>query len=322
MTSEDNTSEHTAPADDASSEPRAPRDQKPLGYWLRTVDALLTQEFATAFDTASDGSGAGRRDWMILNVLSGDVDAPGFAERLARKGKRLSGLAERGWVQQQGDGTWTITDEGRAAQARLSEVVEGIRSRVAGAVSPEDFATTMASLETIARELGWDENAPRAHRGFRRGFGPGFGSWRGRGQFAGRAGFGPWSRDGQPEPADGEIRDGHGHNRHRGFGPGFGPRGPRPAGAPEDGFDPAGAHAQCGHGHGHGHGFGPGHGHGHGFGPGHGHGHGFGPGEHRGEHRRGRDGSRDGRGAERAYERGFDAGFARGSTAAAASDAV
>ena len=70
-------------------------DPKPLGFWLRTVDALLSQEFATAFD----GTGASRRDWMILNILSGDVDVPGFAERLARKGKRLGGLAERGWAE-------------------------------------------------------------------------------------------------------------------------------------------------------------------------------------------------------------------------------
>ena len=205
MTTEDDISQNT-PTPDA----------KPLGFWLRTVDALLSQEFATAFD----GAGAGGREWMILNVLSGDVDAPGFAERLARKGKRLGGLAERGWVQQQGDGTWTITDEGRAAQARLGEIVEGIRSRVAGTVSPEDFATTLASLEAIARELGWDENAPKIRRGYRPGFG------RRRSGFPGRPGFGAWAGRGAPEPVDGEIRDGYGHNRHHGFRPGFGPGGP------------------------------------------------------------------------------------------------
>ena len=95
---------------------------------------------------------------MLLNVVAGDVDAPGFAERLARKGKRLRGLEQRGWVEETGDGTWILTDEGRAAKERLGAIVDGIRSRVAGAVSPEDFATTLASLEAIARELGWDEN--------------------------------------------------------------------------------------------------------------------------------------------------------------------
>ncbi|MET0671952.1 MAG: hypothetical protein ABWY37_00515 [Microbacterium pygmaeum] len=339
MTTEDNTYAENPPAS----------DPKPLGFWLRTVDALLSQEFATAFD----GTGASRRDWMILNILSGDVDVPGFAERLARKGKRLGGLAERGWVEQQGDGTWTITEEGRAAQARLGEVVEGIRSRVAGAVSPEDFATTLASLEAIARELGWDENASKVRRGFRPGFGPGFGPWRGRGGFPGRegfpgrggfsgrggfpggTGFGPEAGGEASEPVDGEIRDGHGRNRHDGFRPGFGPGGPGFMERPEDGFDPRTASAACGSGHG----FGPRGGH-RGFEHGHRdferghrgsehghrgseHGHRDFERGHRGsEHGHRGEGRGERRGAERAYERGFDAGFARGSAANAASDAV
>ena len=111
---------------------------------------------------------------MLLNAVSGDVDVPGLAERLARKGKRLAGLEKRGWVDQAGDGTWSLTDEGRAAKERIGAIVDGIRARVAGAVSPEDFATTMASLEAIARELGWSEETAghRERRGFGRGFGP------------------------------------------------------------------------------------------------------------------------------------------------------
>src|SRR5690349_8514874 len=111
-----------------------PGERRPLGYWLRAVDALLTREFAAAFES----EGVTRRDWMLLNVLSGDVDAPGVAERLARKGKRLRRLEELGWAEEQGDGTWALTDDGRAARERLGAVVDGIRARVAGAVSPED----------------------------------------------------------------------------------------------------------------------------------------------------------------------------------------
>ncbi len=83
--------------------------------------------------------------------------------------------------------------------------MQGVREKVAGAVSAEDFAMMTASLEAIARELGWDENARMPHRGRRgfgprhRGFGPGFG-------FAPAGeGFGP----------------GFGPAGLRGFGPGF-----------------------------------------------------------------------------------------------------
>lgn len=247
-----------------------PTDRRPLAYWLRAVDALLTREFADAFER----EGVTRREWMLLNALSGDVDAPGLAERLARKGKRLRGLESRGWAEEQGDGTWSLTDAGRDARARLGETVDGIRSRAVAAAGDEAFATTMASLEAIAREFGWDESAPRP-------FGP-----RGGRGFRG------------PRPFRPEIRHGFGPNLHRGFAPGRpGDPGTDPRGIdsvearhghPSEGCRHPGAH----HGH-HGH-------HGHHIHGEHGADHG-----HHGEHRH-----HGGRRAERAFERGFAAGFA------------
>ena len=183
-----------------------PTQRRPFGYWLRVVDDLLTRQFAEAFEK----EGVTRRDWMTLNALSGDVDAPGLADRLARKGKHLRRLEERGWIEEQGDGTWTLTDEGRAAKQRLGAIADELRARVSGAVPPEDFATTMASLEAIARGLGWDEQTwaeggrgfGRGRRGRRARFG-GFGPGSGRG-------FGPGFRHGLP-PAFGP---GHAHGWH------------------------------------------------------------------------------------------------------------
>ena len=187
---------------------------RPLGFWLRVVDGLLTREFAASLDDAD----VSRRDWMLLNAVDGSVDAPWLAERLARKSGRVRRLADRGWIVQT-DGTWTLTDEGRAEKERLAGLVDGLRERVTGAVSPEGYATTMASLEAIARELGWDEtaHAGRGRHGFGGGFGPGF-----RPGFGpGFRGFGRGERDGGFGPGFGGER-GFGHG-HRGFGPGFGP---------------------------------------------------------------------------------------------------
>jgi hypothetical protein len=181
----------------------------PLGYWLRAVDALIDREFTSALAAEN----ADRRDWMLLNAVSGDIDAPAWlaARAQGRGGKRLRALAERGWIARTED-AWTLTDEGRAAKARLGAVVDGIRERVSGAVSPEDYATMTASLETIARELGGDESErmPRFGRHGRPGFG------RGRG-------FGPG------------FRPGFGPGFGPAFGPGFGLRG-----------DHHGAHQHCG----------------------------------------------------------------------------
>jgi hypothetical protein len=202
--------------DTQDNENEVPREEAralPLGYWLRAVDALIDREFASALAAEN----ADRRDWMLLNAVSGDIDAPAWlaARMQGRGGKRLRALAERGWIARTED-AWTLTDEGRAAKARLGAVVDGIRERVSGAVSPEDYATMTASLETIARELGGDESE-RMHRFGRHGR-PGFG--RGRGFGPGfRPGFGPAFGPGFG-PA---------------FGPGFGPRG-----------DHHGAHEHCG----------------------------------------------------------------------------
>ena len=201
MNNEDNDFTHPSDEGTAGTAPEGvPTDRRPLGFWLRTVDGLITREFAAAFADAD----IDRRDWMILNVLSGDVDAPGLRRALRPpRGRRLRGLAERGWVEEQGDGTWALTDEGRAARERLGEIVDGIRSRVAGAVSPDDYATTMASLEAIARELGWEEGQRMPRGGFGRGRGLRPGA-RLRSRVRPGARFGP------------------GFGR-RGFGPGFGP---------------------------------------------------------------------------------------------------
>ncbi|RZI94826.1 MAG: hypothetical protein EOO67_03860 [Microbacterium sp.] len=245
---------------------------RPLGFWLRAVDGLLTREFATALAQ----EGIGRREWMILNVLDGTVDAPHLAEGIQR-GKKVRALVDRGWVEEAED-SWRLTDAGREAKARLGIAVDGIRSRVAGAVGPEAFATTLASLESIARELGWDETRPmpsgadfRHGRRRGRGFGPGFG----RG-FIGRGfgpGFGPGSGS-EPTPGD---ADGDGPG---GFGRGFGPHRFGP------GFGPREMHGECGHPSG------AHRGGRHGHGDSHRHGHGE-------------------RHAEHAYERGFDAGYRR-----------
>lgn len=218
---------------------------RPLGFWLRTVDGLLGREFAAAFEA----EGLGRRDWMLLNAVSGAADDPRLDAVLARRGKRLRGLVERGWVVDT-DGRWQLTDDGRAAVERLSRAVDGIRRTVADAVSPEDYATTTASLEAMARSLGWDETARPPRFGRRRGhgrpafgvhgfggFGPGLGGHERHGGFAhGGHGFGP-THHGHGRPGfvasaggcgDAPARDGRrgrderpGHPGERAYGRGF-----------------------------------------------------------------------------------------------------
>lgn len=227
-TDNENDHDHDTGGDEPTAEPSGSGAPRPLGYWLKAVDRLIDREFETAFADLD----ATRRDWRLLNVIGGDVTDERLLAKLDARPDRLLPLVERGWVAGE-PGAWTLTDAGRDALDTLGDRVSAIRSRVGGAVSSDDYATTLASLEAVARELGWSEVDADA--------------WRRAGR-SGRRGRGPWG-----------MRPGPGFRRfgRPSFGPGFGP-GHGPA------FDP-GAHDDCphpGHAHGHRH---SGHEHGHGY---------------------------------------------------------
>ncbi|GAA1794706.1 MarR family winged helix-turn-helix transcriptional regulator [Agromyces lapidis] len=148
MTSPENT-QHPTPA------------QRPIGYWLRVVDRKLDDAMLELFAD----EGITRRDWRRLNVIAGTVDDARLRDKIAAHPDRLAPLVERGWVTDEPDAP-RLTEEGEASYAALLERVTALRSRVAGSVTPEDFQTTLDSLEAIARELGWSEGErmPRHHR--------------------------------------------------------------------------------------------------------------------------------------------------------------
>lgn len=102
---------------------------------------------------------------------------PGHGHHRGHRGPRRStadivmDFAARGWVIVDADGI-TLTDTGREAHDALRTKVDAVRQTVADAVSPEDLATTLASLESIARAFGWAEPSAHEH-GLRGRFGRG-----------------------------------------------------------------------------------------------------------------------------------------------------
>ncbi|MCW2289716.1 hypothetical protein EDF60_2682 [Leucobacter luti] len=141
--------------------------ERTLGYWLTMTDALVSREYARRFDA----EGATRRDLGILSAISGTTEIPGrLREQLERGGKRVCALADRGWIERDETG-WQLTDSGEEARTRLAGIVQETTDRIAGSVSPEELATTTATLAAIAREFGWTEatrlprRGPVGHRG-------------------------------------------------------------------------------------------------------------------------------------------------------------
>ena len=149
---------------------------RPIGFWITAVDRLLADRFATAFRN----EGITRRDWRALNAIDGTVDTPH-----ALRPHKLERLLRRGWVTQTDD-QWQLTENGRDAKERLGAVVDGIRAQVIDAVSPEEYETTVATLEKIARSFGYEEGSrlPRGRKHMHRhgcGRGQGHGHDRGHG---------------------------------------------------------------------------------------------------------------------------------------------
>lgn len=180
-------------------------NSRPFGFWLKAADRLMAAEFASAFES----EGITRREWRLLNVIDGTVPAARVKNDRPLPAHKLSRLIELGWVTDAG-GTWTLTDEGRTAKERLGGIVDGIRAKVTAAVPADDLATTMATLEQLARAFGWDESTPLPRGRGRRGFGH-------EGHGFGHEGHGAPESDGHEHCRHGERPFAHGADHgHRG----------------------------------------------------------------------------------------------------------
>ncbi|WP_136587995.1 hypothetical protein [Microbacterium hydrothermale] len=260
-----------------------PLDPRSLAQRLTTVGHALHHRL---FAQLRDGD-LHPKTVFLLRAIDGRVDAPWVAARLARGGKRVSALADRGWITSTDDG-WTLTDEGRAVLDRA----DAARAALLADVPAEELERLTAALDAVSAALGLDETDgdPRGAFGpAARGAGHGFGPF-GRGFGPGRRGFGP--RFGAEAhafgPGERGGEHGHGVGHERGFARGEAGRGDAPAHDPRDRAGRGCAPAQDG------------------------------AGQERGHHRGHRPGDRHA--AQRAYERGFDAGFSRGRASAASAE--
>lgn len=137
-------------------------DSRPIGFWLKLVDRLLDERFAAVLEE----HGVSRGQWRLLNVVA-DGGAP--AEEIERAvapftpdegmpvAAQLDELIESDWVTLQGS-EYRLTERGANAHTRLAEVVGALRTGSTDGVSEEEYRLTIATLERMARNLGWSED--------------------------------------------------------------------------------------------------------------------------------------------------------------------
>jgi len=141
-------------------------DQRPIGFWLKLVDRLIDEQFATTLDE----HGVTRRQWQLLNVLAQGsasvekLDAavapfldPAAGESPAESSvEHLTELIESGWVDATAAG-YELTLRGQTALDRLSAVITEQRTTFSRGISEEDYRTTIDVLERVSRNLGWSD---------------------------------------------------------------------------------------------------------------------------------------------------------------------
>lgn len=141
--------------------------QLPISYWVKLVDRLIDDLFATTLEE----HGITRRQWQLLNVLSKgsagvellDIEiAPYLSPANATAApnqdlhttslESLTELVESGWLTTDG-ALYDLTERGRTVVDRLTVVIADERTKATVGVTPEQYATTLTVLETMARNL-------------------------------------------------------------------------------------------------------------------------------------------------------------------------
>ena len=134
---------------------------RPIGFWLKLVDRLIDEQFASTLEE----HGVTRRQWQLLNVLSREsatveqldaAVAPFLSSDDAESSaEHLTELIDSGWVSATVDG-YELLDRGRGAFERLTVVVATQRTVAAEGVTANQYEQTVAVLERMARNLGWE----------------------------------------------------------------------------------------------------------------------------------------------------------------------
>lgn len=130
----------------------------PIGFLIKLLDDLIEADLNRTLDPF----GLDRRRWQILNLLTAaSLTRADIAIELApflTGPEGAVGLVEElvgaGLVERSGE-SLELSPAGHELLGRAGREVSIARSRVSEGLSREDYQTTVGSLETMCRNLGW-----------------------------------------------------------------------------------------------------------------------------------------------------------------------
>ena len=129
--------------------------QKPIGYWLKTLDRLIDENF----DRALAAEGAQRRHWQILNIVktSPATEAkiaaaldPFWTEGAITLDEALADMTRRGWIT--GQEPRQLTQGGEKALDAIRERTN-LREKIMAGLTAEQYTQTVAVLKQMAANL-------------------------------------------------------------------------------------------------------------------------------------------------------------------------
>jgi hypothetical protein len=129
--------------------------QRPIGYWLKTLDRLIDENF----DRALAAEGVQRRHWQILNIVktspatNAEIAAtlgPFWTEAAITLDEVLADMTRRGWIT--GPEPRQLTEGGEAALCAIRERTN-LREKIMAGLTAEQYTQTVAVLERMAANL-------------------------------------------------------------------------------------------------------------------------------------------------------------------------
>jgi DNA-binding MarR family transcriptional regulator len=135
--------------------------QRPIGYWLKQVDALLTEEI----DRAQAQHGVTRLEWQTLNLIAaqGSTSRTSLHTTLApfaddqRLDEIAGQLVTRGFVaasaSETGEATYALTSTGQQQHAAILSTQQRVRQRATEGISADEYAAAVDVLQRMAHNL-------------------------------------------------------------------------------------------------------------------------------------------------------------------------
>ena len=128
---------------------------RPIGWWVKEVDRLLTE----ALDTALERESLDRTGWQVLNTVATDgrVRREEVAAALSSFADEVSVAAMIGSLSARGWATDTdpveVTEQGRAAHADLLATVTRVRRAAVDGIEADEYQTTVRTLARMVENL-------------------------------------------------------------------------------------------------------------------------------------------------------------------------